>query len=208
MILLACAVAAEIKFWQPRDGVDVLATGVGPVEAAAAVARALAVQRYKLVVSAGIAGAYEGAAKIGDGVVVESERFEIDREDGTALALPGGESVADTTKTGDPLLTGRLAAAGFPSVRGMTVSRVTTTEETARRLAGLGGHVETMEGFAAMRAAELAGVNAIEVRGISNRAGDPARAGWDFNAGATGLQRVLDALFHIIDAGHQHAEQS
>lgn len=208
MILLACAVAKELAFWEPRDGVELLATGVGPVEAASAVARALAQQRYKLVVGAGIAGTFEGAARIGDGVVVRSERLELDREDGTPIVLPDGEPVVDRTSTSDALLASKLAAAGFPSLSGITVTRATTSETTAARLAAAGAQVETMEGFAVMRAAELAGVHAIEVRGISNRVGDPARSGWNFGAGAAGLQRVLAALFHILDAGHQHPERA
>ena len=206
MILLACAVAKELAFWKPRDGVDLLVTGVGPVEGGTAVARALAQQKYKLVVSAGIAGAFDGAAKVGDGVVVISERLELDREDGTPLVLPDGERVADVATTSDELLAGKLEAAGFPGLRGITVSRVSVTEATAQRLAALGAQVETMEGFAVMRAAERAGIHTIEVRGITNRVGDPTRAAWDFAAGCAGLARGLSALFQILDAGHQHPE--
>lgn len=206
MILLACAVAKELPFWTPREGVEVLITGVGVVEAAIAVTHRLAQQRFKLVVNAGIAGAYEGAAKIGSGVVVSSERLELDREDGTAIALPDGERMVDAVSSCEPLLAAKLASAGFPTLRGMTVSRVTTTEATAQRLAAMGAQVETMEGFAVMRAAELAGIHTLEVRGISNRVGDPARSGWDFAAGVTGLQHVLTALFTILDASHQQTE--
>ena len=42
MILLAAAVEAELAFWRPRSGVEALAMGVGPVEAASALATALA----------------------------------------------------------------------------------------------------------------------------------------------------------------------
>jgi nucleoside phosphorylase len=63
-----------------------------------------------------------------------------------------------------------------------------------------------MEGFAVMRAAQLAGVHTLEVRGISNRVGERARSGWNFAAGVAGLQHVLNALFAILDAGHQHPE--
>jgi len=206
VILLACAVAKELAFWTPREGVEVLVAGVGPVEAAISVARALGQQRYKLVVNAGIAGAFEGAARVGDGVVVSSERLELDREDGTPILLPGGERMADSCEISDALLAAKLEAAGFAALRGITVSRVTTTEATAQRLAGLGAQVESMEGFAMMRAAERAGVHAIELRGISNRVGDAARNGWDFEAGSAGLKRVLTALFQILDAGHQHPE--
>ena len=65
MILLCCAVGAELGFWKERDGVDKLTLGVGPVEAAAAVATALANRDYSLVVNAGLGGAFSGAAQIG-----------------------------------------------------------------------------------------------------------------------------------------------
>jgi futalosine hydrolase len=206
VILLTCAVKKELSFWTPRDGVEILVTGVGVVEAAASVTHKLAQQRFKLVVSAGIAGAFDGAANIGNGVVVSDERLELDREDGVPIVLPDGERIVDAVSTCDALLAAKLGTAGFPALHGITVSRVTTTEATAQRLAALGAQVETMEGFAVMRAAQLADVHAVEVRGISNRVGESARAGWDFAAGVAGLQHVLAALFIVLDAGHQHAE--
>ena len=90
MILVACAVETELAFLSPRDGVDTLITGVGPVEASAAIAAALASRPYDLFVSAGVAGAFDGAARIGDGVVVATDTMEVRLEDGGAIALPRG----------------------------------------------------------------------------------------------------------------------
>jgi futalosine hydrolase len=56
-----------------------------------------------------------------------------------------------------------------------------------------------MEGFGALRAAQRAGVPAIEVRGISNRCGARESSGWDFGAGIAGLARVSNALFELCD---------
>jgi futalosine hydrolase len=55
-----------------------------------------------------------------------------------------------------------------------------------------------MEGFAVLRAAERAGVPAIELRGISNRVGARERSGWDFEAGIGGLRRITTALFDLV----------
>jgi futalosine hydrolase len=107
--------------------------------------------------------------------------------------------VVDTARS-DPALVARLAGRGFAALRGITVSRVTASDETAARLARLGAQIESMEGFAVLRAAERAGVPAIEVRGISNRVGSRDRSGWDFDAGLAGLARVMHALFVSIDA--------
>jgi futalosine hydrolase len=194
MILLACAVQAELAFWQPREGVEMLVMGVGPVEAAAAVSDALARREYRLVVNAGLAGAFDDAANIGDGVIVAEDTMELALEDGATIALPRGERVADRAQS-DPTLVAHLATAGFPALRGITVARVTSTEATAQRLAALGAQVETMEGFAALRAAQRARVPAIEIRGISNRCGSRERSGWDFGGGIVGLKRVANALF-------------
>jgi len=94
-------------------------------------------------------------------------------------------------------LVDRLVEAGFRNVRGLTVAQVTAREDTASRLRAGGAHVETMEGFAVLRAADIAGVRAIEVRGISNIAGDRAHSRWNFSAGVQGLQRVLTALLAL-----------
>lgn len=197
MILVVCAVAKELEFLAPRAGVEILVTGVGPVEAAANVSRALAQGRYELVVNAGIAGVFEGCANVGDGVVVVDERVELDLENGEQISLPGGLTVADRASSSLDL-SDRLVELGFPALRGITVTRVTATESTARRLSAGGAQVESMEGFAVLRAADIAGVPAIELRGISNRAGDRSCSEWDFSAGVTGLQRILDALLALV----------
>lgn len=197
MILLTCAVEDELSFFQSRDGVEVLVTGVGPVEASYAIASAFCRRSYRLLINAGIAGSFDSAVQLGDGVVVAEEAMELGLEDGTALTLPRGQIVFDTAHS-DPNLVARLHDKGFPVVRGTTVSRVTSTDCTARRLADRGAQVESMEGFAALRAAERARIPAIEVRGISNRCGDRHMSGWNFQAGRAGLERITKALFELL----------
>ncbi|MGA7356640.1 MAG: futalosine hydrolase [Candidatus Cybelea sp.] len=198
MILLVSAVDAELAFWRPREGVTALATGIGPVEASCALAAALQQRPYELVVNAGLAGAFDGAAAIGDGVVVVDDALELRLENGTPLTLPRGERVVEKAHS-DPALVDRLRGQGFAAVHGITVSRVTSTDETARRLANeLGAQVESMEGFATLRAAQRSGVPAIELRGISNRCGARESSGWNFAAGMTGLARIVNALFDSL----------
>lgn len=204
MILLACAVERELGAWTPPASVTTLITGVGPVEAACAVTCALAERTYELVVSAGIAGAFDGAARIGDGVVIAEETFELSREDGTPIVLPGGEPIVETAHA-EPSLVQTLRQRGFTPMRGITVSRATTSEATAERLARNGAQVESLEGFAVLRACRRAGLAAIEVRGISNRAGARERSSWDFAAGVAGLTRVLTVLFEVVAAGERTA---
>jgi futalosine hydrolase len=197
LILITCAVGKELGFFHSMPHVEMLVTGVGPVEAAASVARALAQSPYDLVVSAGIAGALEGAADVGEGVVVSEELFEVDLETGTPISLPDGARVIDRAGS-DLSLVDRLVEVGFRSVRGITVPRVTATDGTAERLRALGVGIESMEGFAVLRAAEMAGVPAIEVRGISNLVCERSRSRWNFEAGVAGAEKVLNALLSLM----------
>lgn len=207
MILLTVAIEKELAGWKARPDVTTLLTGVGPVEAACSVSHALAAQRYKLVINAGIAGAFDGVAPVGTGVVVADDWLELGREDGHPIVLPEGSTIADRVAS-DPVLVARLSARGLPALHGVTVSRVTGSEDTAARLAAEGAQVETMEGFAVLRAATLAGVPAIALRGISNRVGLRERSGWNFHAGIEGMERALRALFELLDASHQGVGQA
>jgi futalosine hydrolase len=196
VILLACAVEKELSLWPRTEGVELLLTGIGPVEAACAVTRALETRTYSLVVNAGLGGAFDGAATIGDGVAIVDDVMELGLEDGRPLALPPGECVIDKAHS-DASLIAALQAQGFKALHGVTVARVTSTEESAQRMLRLGANVESMEGFAVLRAAARAGVRAVELRGISNRAGDRERSGWSFDDGARGLARILTACLAL-----------
>jgi futalosine hydrolase len=199
VILLACAVGKELAFWKPRKDVELLVTGVGPVEAACSITHALAQRRYRLLVNAGLGGAFDRAAQVGDGVVVAHDALELNLESGGPLALPDAETVVDRAYS-DPKLVAALQGRGFAVLAGITVTRVTASDETARRLATLGARIESMEGFAALRSAERAGVPAVELRGIANRVGARERSAWNFTAGTRGLERILEAFFDVVDS--------
>jgi futalosine hydrolase len=156
------------------------------------------VRQYELVINAGIAGTLDASIPVGTGTVVSTDRFELTLEDGTPLRLPDGHRTVERARS-DAALVQRMQREGFAPVTGVTVGRVTSTDETALRLARSGAQIESMEGFAVLRAAELAGVAAIELRGLSNRAGARERGGWNFEAGSTAVRRLLDALFALFD---------
>jgi futalosine hydrolase len=197
MILIVCAVAQELEWLGPRAGVETLVTGIGPVDAAIRVSRALAAKRYDTVINAGVAGAFPGVAQVGDGVVVGEELYPLEQESGAPLTLPPGSIIADRIPA-DQGLVEAISAFGFPLVRGITVSHVTASDETAARLRKRGAEIESMEGFSVLRAAQLASVPAIEVRGISNYVGDRATSGWNLEAGLAGLRRVLNATLDLL----------
>ncbi len=200
-VLVICAVAQELAALRERDGVHVVAVGVGPIEAAAGTARALATRPYRAVINAGIAGGFRERCRVGDAVAVELEHYaELGLEDGSAFPLPGGLALARQVAGDEALLApfreGRIAARVGS---GVTSATVTSTDARAAELAQrFGADVESMEGFAVLRAASLAGVAAVELRGVSNLVGDRATNQWDFRAGAQAVVATTDAFLDVL----------
>jgi nucleoside phosphorylase len=74
---------------------------------------------------------------------------------------------------------------------------------TSARIGGTSDcDVEAMEGFAVLRAADLAGIPAIEVRSISNEIEERDRTRWHFDhafAAITAITpRLVDAIARIL----------
>jgi nucleoside phosphorylase len=167
------------------EGLDAhtLVCGIGPVEAAAATARALAVQRPDAVLHVGIAG---GRGIEPPAIVLGSEAVYCDIAGDLAARLPRiHRAGADAT----------LLAAARSALPDALVRTIGTTARVGH---GTGYDVEAMEGFAVLRAAELAGVPALELRAISNDADEPDRLLWRnddaFAALREAVPRVLAAL--------------
>jgi futalosine hydrolase len=206
-ILIVCALARELDGFVCPAGAEIVTCGVGPVEAAAATAQALAAGRFEAVVNAGIAGAFPGCGSVGDAFVIADETFAgLGLEGGAPLTLPDGATLAQHVRSASVLLEA-AARTTLALARGLTVSAITTTDATALRLRdAYHADVESMEGFAVLRAAERAGAPAIEVRGISNLVGDRALAQWDFRAGSRAAVAALTALVAVLpDALHDRA---
>lgn len=200
-ILVVCAVAQELAALRARAGVDVAAVGVGPVEAAFGTARALAAAPYDAVVNAGIAGGFRDRCTVGDVVICAREDYaDLGLEDGTGFPLPGGMELARQAES-HPTLLAPFLAGQIPVIVGRGVTSATVTSTTARALAlayRFRSDVESMEGFAVLRAAQAAGVPAVEIRGVSNLVGERASNEWDFRAGAGAAVAATEGLLDVL----------
>jgi futalosine hydrolase len=198
-VLIVCALRVELQHFTPSDALDILETGVGPVEAAIATAAALARRPYEAVINVGIGGAFRERATIGEAVLVVTDALaDLGLEGGAPLTLPGG-TVLIERQDADAGLIRDVANIGLKECRGVTVSSVTTTAATARRLqTHYGADIESMEGFSVLRAAAFARVPALQLRGVSNYVGPRADGEWNFMAGSqaasTALASVLEHL--------------
>ncbi len=175
-ILVVAATARELAV---ADGWRTLLCGVGPVEAAAATAAEIARERPAIVLHVGIAGARRHRAFAPGALVIGSEA-RYDDLGVSAQWAPG--TVAAT-----PALLAALQQA-MPAA-------VTLPIGTSARVGGTSdGDVEAMEGFAVLRAAQRAGVSAIEVRAISNDIEETDRARWHFDEAFAAITGATPAL--------------
>jgi nucleoside phosphorylase len=177
-ILVVAATAGELA------GHEGLACGIGPVEAGAATARALAERPPDAVLHVGLAG---GAGLEVGTLVVGTESIYAD----IAAAI----AVVSRVDPDPTLLAAvRRALPDAPALPIATRAAVTEASDTASQ----GASVEAMEGFGVLRACELAGVPAVEVRAISNELGEPDRSRWELDRGLEALTTALPLLLAAL----------
>ena len=165
--------ATEIELCE-RPG---LACGIGPVEAAAATARAIAADPPDAVLHVGIAG---GRGITPGGLVIGSESLYID--------LSAEITIVDHVQP-DPQL--------LAKVRGAAPDALVLPIGTSGAVGGVTDdrlRVEAMEGFGVLRACELAGIAAVEIRAISNDLGEGDRSRWRIGRALEALDEALPGL--------------
>jgi futalosine hydrolase len=156
-------VAATNRELAAPNGWRTLACGVGPVEAAAMTAAAIAQQRPLAILHVGIAGARRKARIPAGTIVIGNESVYCD------LALRNPFSPRLVTPNATIVAALQRAAPGSIARAIGTSAHVGGTKEC---------DVEAMEGFAVLRAAALADIPAVEVRAISNEIEESDRARW------------------------------
>jgi futalosine hydrolase len=70
---------------------------------------------------------------------------------------------------------------------------------TSASVGGGGYDVEAMEGFAVLRAAQLAGIPALEVRAIANEIEEADRARWQFDEAFTAIATATPLLIEELE---------
>jgi len=177
-VLLVAATELELC------GHEGLACGIGPVEAAATTAAALTELRPRAVVHVGIAG----ARRLTPGsVVVGTESVFVD----LAAEIPVVNRVSPDAHLVERARAALPEAIHLPIATSAAVSAPGHTRSHDLR-------VEGMEGFGVLRACELAGVPAVEVRAVSNELGEADRALWMVRRGLDTLAVAIPALLESV----------
>ena len=179
-ILVVAATARELA---APDAWLTLRCGVGPVEAAARTAAAIAAWQPAAILHVGIAGARRARALTPASLVIGSEARYCDSN------VPA--EWAPSLVSASPML--------LHAVQHALPHAITLSIGTSARVGGTSHcDVEAMEGFGVLRAAQLAGVPAIEVRAISNDIEEADRARWHFDAAFAAITAVTPQLVHAV----------
>ena len=179
-ILVVAATSRELAM--PHEWLT-LQCGVGPVEAAVATAAAIAELQPAAILHVGIAGARRHRAFAPASLVVGSDARYCD------LNVPA-EWAPNSVPASPELL--QAVQRALPQATTLTIG-------TSARVGGTTEcDVEAMEGFGVLRAAQRAGVPAIEVRAISNDIEEQDRAQWHFDAAFAAITNVTPLLVRAI----------
>jgi nucleoside phosphorylase len=177
-LLVVAATGRELVGAAPAAS---LVCGIGPVEAAARAALGIAEARPRLLLHVGIAGVRRASGIGLLDVVLGSESVYCDSDIAPPLAP-------------DPALL-EAAAAALPDALRLAIG-------TSARVGGTRGTpVEAMEGYAVLRAAQLASVPALEVRVASNEIEEEDRSRWRFDEAFARLAEVTRALVEALRRG-------
>jgi nucleoside phosphorylase len=158
--------------------------GVGPVDAAVQTARALALHAPRAVLHVGIAGAKRASGLVPGQIVIGQRARYHD------LVIDAGfaPSVVEASTV--------LLQAAVTALPGAVLRDIGTSAQ-------VGGtsdaEVEAMEGFAVLRACQLTGVPALEVRVISNAIEEQDRAKWQFGLAFAALRTFVPPLLAAFD---------
>jgi futalosine hydrolase len=156
--------------------------GIGPVEAAASVAREFTSTTPSAVLHVGVAG---GRRLTPGALVIGTEAFYAD----LSTEIPVVDRVAPA-----PAL---VAAAQAALPEAISLPIATSAAVSGPDDPDHGFRVEAMEGFAVLRVCELVGVPAIEVRAVCNEIGEGDRALWMIRRG---LESLSDAIPRLLEA--------
>lgn len=187
-----------------QPGFEIVLSGIGKSNAAAATAKVLEPPRHRAVLSVGIAGSLE-PMDLGQVVIASSSVFADE-----GLQSPDG--FKDCASMGFPL--GAFSGSAVPVNEGMmreletvlstlfprtgliaTVSTCSGTDSLAAQVRNrTGALAEAMEGASVGLVAHRLGVPFGEVRIISNTTGDRGSQRWDINVALSKLSEVIGLL--------------
>lgn len=212
-ILLCAATELEIKLtkdWISKNvitGVEVVITGVGMLQATHAITKAVLQLKPELVVQAGIGGSLTNHFLIGDVAAIKQDcvgdmGVEENKQFQSAFDF-GLINENDFPWSKGKLLNGSelVRNVGLPIANGVTVNEISTN---AARIdyyhQTLSADVESMEGAAVHYVCLQEKIPFLQLRAISNFAGERNKAKWEIESSIFQLNKVVQSILsnHLL----------
>ncbi len=212
-ILLVAATGLEIapaiqwleeQVHRPEDpDIELLVTGVGSINTTYWLTEAIHSKKPSLLLQAGIAGSFDPQFAPGSLVLVGSEipgdlgveennvfrdLFDMGLQDADAAPFHAGQLP-------NPGI-GRWTSTGLPVVTGVTVNEITTRPSRIAHLQEkYGAAIESMEGAAFHYVCLMQGIPFVQLRAISNMAGERDKSRWKMKEAIKVLNDTLIRFF-------------
>ncbi len=193
------AKAETAGYTKNGNTIDICITGVGMVATTYELAKALAKQKYELVLQAGVCGAYDRQLNLGELVYISSEQYgDLGAEDHDKYldvfemglveryVFPFTDAELTAPKLSIP------AIDKLKTVSGLTVNTVSgKTETIKRRIEKFDCEVESMEGAAFHFVCLSENVRFAQLRSISNYVEPRDKSKWKMKDAVTALNKWL-----------------
>jgi futalosine hydrolase len=197
---------ANLSRYSYRElSVDLLITGVGMVQTAYLMGRAMASNEYRAAMNFGIAGSYRKDLEIGQVVHVAEDQFpELGAESGeyflSLIDLKLLEENAFPYKNGEVVNENPIRSKvlkNLRQVRGITVNRAHATNTSIEKIrVRCNPDVESMEGAAFLYACKPEDIPATQVRAISNFAEERNPKNWNIALAIENLNKTIISLLN------------
>lgn len=207
-LLICAATTLEIKptlsFLENNNHpqVQVLITGVGITAATYHLTKNFCNTRPRLVLQAGVAGSFSENLSLGEVVAVEKDTLGdlgvLEQNQFRSVFNLGLANLNELPWENGWLVNKSVALKHIPflKVNGVTVNQISTSAETINYYkTKLGATVETMEGAALHYVCLLENLPFLQLRSISNHAGERNKSKWKMKEA---IENLNDALLQMI----------
>lgn len=195
------------QFRKDRNTIGLLTTGVGMVQTAFFLGKALSTGSYDLVINAGICGVYSREVPLGTVIQVTEDQFPESgiEKDGTFRSF---YEVGLIPVDEYPFVNGKLVNTLVPELQtlkrlkrgsGNTVNTLQTDPERIDRLlSAFPADVESMEGAAFLFACLSEMIPCVQIRAVSNYVGERDRKKWKIQLALKNLDKTMMEVMEEI----------
>ena len=205
-ILLCAATPHEIvplnDFLQSQTlhQVRTLITGVGLTATTYQITKAISKKTFDLIIQAGIAGSFDFNLALGEVVAVTGESIgDLGVQENGRFVSLFGMGLED--KNAFPWTEGWLVnqspileSCSLKTVKAVSVNQISTSDSSIFYYKSIGANTESMEGAALHYVALLEGVPFLQLRSISNYAGERDKNKWRIKEAISNLNHQLKQL--------------